>query len=68
MPDRESFVAAIAAAPEDDLPRLVFADYLDEHGEPERAEFIRLQIGARHAEGYDQRQAMEGSEPEMGAI
>ncbi len=44
MPDRKSFVAAIAAAPEDDLPRLVFADYLDEHGEPDRAEFIRAQV------------------------
>src|SRR5262249_23230049 len=25
-------------------PRLVYADWLDEHGQPERAEFIRLQI------------------------
>ena len=38
MSDRESFVAAIAASPDDDLPRLVFADWLDEHGDPDRAE------------------------------
>jgi uncharacterized protein (TIGR02996 family) len=41
MPDAESFVAAIAAAPADDLPRLVFADWLDENGDPTRAAFIR---------------------------
>ncbi len=43
MSDREAFVAAVAASPEDDLPRLVFADWLDENGDPERAEFIRVQ-------------------------
>ncbi len=42
--DRAAFLAAIREHPDDDLPRLVFADWLDEHGEPERAEFIRLQI------------------------
>jgi uncharacterized protein (TIGR02996 family) len=38
-----AFLAAIAAAPDDDTVRLVFADYLDENGEGERAEFIRVQ-------------------------
>src|SRR5262249_36565663 len=39
------------AAPDDDAPRLVFADWCDEHGDPERAEFIRLQFEAeRHEE------------------
>lgn len=38
------FLAAIRAEPEDDAPRLIFADWLDENGEPERAEFVRLQI------------------------
>ncbi len=41
--DRAAFVRAIADDPDDDLPRLVFADWLDEHGEPERAEFVRVQ-------------------------
>ncbi len=40
---RASFLADIRARPEDDAPRLIFADWLDEHGEPERAEFIRVQ-------------------------
>jgi uncharacterized protein (TIGR02996 family) len=35
--------AAILASPEDDAPRLVYADWLDENGEPERAEFVRVQ-------------------------
>lgn len=37
--------AAICAEPEDDLPRLQVADWLDEHGEAERAALIRLQCG-----------------------
>jgi uncharacterized protein (TIGR02996 family) len=44
MTEREALVAAVIAEPEDDLPRLVYADWLDEHGESERAEFIRVQI------------------------
>ena len=43
MTDDAAFIAAICAAPEDDLPRLVYADHLEEHGQPERAEFIRVQ-------------------------
>src|SRR5262245_40072092 len=29
--------------PADDLPRLVLADWLDDHGEPDRARLIRVQ-------------------------
>ncbi len=43
MSDRGAFLRAIRDRPHDDLPRLVYADWLDEHGDPERAEFIRLQ-------------------------
>jgi uncharacterized protein (TIGR02996 family) len=44
MSEREAFLHAICENPDDDTPRLVFADWLDEHGEADRAEFIRLQI------------------------
>ena len=44
MSDRDALLAAIRQAPRDDAPRLVYADWLDEHGDPDRAEFIRLQI------------------------
>jgi uncharacterized protein (TIGR02996 family) len=37
------FLRAIAAAPADDTPRLVFADWLDEHDDPDWAGLIRLQ-------------------------
>ena len=37
------FLAAILESPEDDTPRLALADWLDENGQPERAEFIRVQ-------------------------
>ncbi|MFO0808491.1 MAG: TIGR02996 domain-containing protein [Gemmataceae bacterium] len=37
-----TFLQAIRAAPDDDLPRLVYADWLEERGDP-RGEFIRLQ-------------------------
>lgn len=43
LSDRDALFAAVCANPEEDTPRLMFADWLDEHGEPERAEFIRLQ-------------------------
>ena len=43
MTDREALLAAICANPDDDTPRLAFADWLEENGEPERAEFVRLQ-------------------------
>lgn len=43
MPDPAPLLAAIASNPDDDLPRLVYADWLDEQGDPDRAEFIRLQ-------------------------
>src|SRR5262249_46941289 len=32
-----------SARPEDDAPRLIFADWIEENGEGNRAEFIRLQ-------------------------
>jgi uncharacterized protein (TIGR02996 family) len=41
--DERAFFNPIRDASADDGPRLIFADWLDEHGQPERAEFIRLQ-------------------------
>lgn len=51
MSEEATFLAAIAAAPDDDAVRLVYADWLDEQGDTDRAEFIRLQFEAeRHEE------------------
>jgi uncharacterized protein (TIGR02996 family) len=46
MADHAGFLEAIGDEPDDDTPRLIYADWLEEHGEPERAEFIRLQCRA----------------------
>jgi uncharacterized protein (TIGR02996 family) len=40
----QAFLADILAQPDDDTPRLVYADWLEEQGEAARAEFIRLQV------------------------
>jgi uncharacterized protein (TIGR02996 family) len=39
----DAFLQDIREHPDDDTPRLVYADWLDDHGDPRRAEFIRLQ-------------------------
>ena len=58
-----AFLNAIVAHPEDDLPRLVFADYLEESGEPAlvaRAHFIRAQIEAdTFPVGHPERRALQ---------
>ena len=47
--DHDEYLAAIRAAPDDDAPRLVYADWLLERGDP-RGEFIILQCGPRTEE------------------
>jgi uncharacterized protein (TIGR02996 family) len=43
--DRDSFMRHICEQPADDTPRLIYADWLEEHGgESERAQYIRLSV------------------------
>jgi uncharacterized protein (TIGR02996 family) len=51
----ESFLQSIIEAPDDDGPRLIYADWLDEHGEADRAEFIRLQCAVAQLPAGDRR-------------
>lgn len=44
MTDEAARLAAIRDRPDDDTPRLVYADWLDDNDRPERAAFIRAQI------------------------
>src|SRR5688500_9073233 len=44
MSDRDALLRAICEQPDEDTPRLVFADYLGEHDEAARAAFIRGQV------------------------
>ncbi|MBY0457601.1 MAG: TIGR02996 domain-containing protein [Gemmataceae bacterium] len=52
MTDRDALLAAILAQPEEDTPRLMFADWLQENGEVDRGQFVRLQVEAGQAEGF----------------
>jgi uncharacterized protein (TIGR02996 family) len=42
--DLHDLIRACKAEPDDDAPRLILADWLEEHGQGERAAFIRAQI------------------------
>jgi uncharacterized protein (TIGR02996 family) len=50
------FLDYIIAHPDDDAPRLVFADWLEEQGETARAEFIRVQVERSRLPEWDARQ------------
>jgi uncharacterized protein (TIGR02996 family) len=57
----DAFLQAIIEAPDDDTPRLAYADWLDENGDPEQAEFIRGQLElATLPAGDPRRAALEG--------
>ncbi len=53
MTDRDALYRAILDNPEDDTLRLVYADALEESGDPQRAAFIRTQIELSHLPEYD---------------
>jgi uncharacterized protein (TIGR02996 family) len=48
LPDEYGLVAAVLAAPLDDLPKLVYADWLEERDDP-RGAFMRKWLAARKA-------------------
>jgi uncharacterized protein (TIGR02996 family) len=56
MATEAAFLRAILDAPDDDTPRLVYADWLDEHGDAARAEFIRAQCEAERLPEGEPRQ------------
>src|SRR5437763_1336214 len=59
MPDAAAFLRMIAAAPDDDAPRLVYADWLEEHGDP-RGAFIRVQCALAALPDDDPRRPLAG--------
>jgi len=62
----EAFLQTVCANPADDAPRLIYADYLEETGDPvrvARAEFIRLQCQLEALADHEpHRQAMQQRE------
>src|SRR5262245_64243242 len=55
MTHDDAFLQAVVENPDDDAPRLMYADWLEERGDP-RGEFIRVQVAlARSAEDDERR-------------
>src|SRR5258707_731391 len=54
MTHDDAFLQAIIDRPDDDAPRLIYADWLDERGDP-RGEFIRVQCALAGMDEYDPR-------------
>jgi uncharacterized protein (TIGR02996 family) len=54
--ESDPFIAAIQAEPDDDLPRLIYADWLDEHGDP-HGPFVRAQVALARLPADDPRRA-----------
>jgi len=61
-PDWPAFIAAIIANPDEDTPRLVAADFLEENGETDRAAFIRIQCAIARLEASGLQKSLEMDE------
>jgi uncharacterized protein (TIGR02996 family) len=61
MTHDDAFLRAIREDPEDDTPRLVYADWLEERGDP-RGEFIRVQCRLARTAPGDKRAALQQHE------
>jgi uncharacterized protein (TIGR02996 family) len=66
MTDGPAFFRAIEAQPDDDTPRLVYADWLDEHADTDadraRAELIRVQCWGEREPPGERKVALAGQE------
>lgn len=50
--DGDALRAGVLRNPDDDTVRLIYADWLEENGEPERGGFVRAQVWAAQAEPH----------------
>src|SRR5262245_17450169 len=66
MNDNPQLLQAILDTPDDDGLRLVYADWLEEHGDASRAEFIRVQVERARLPAADPRQ--EGLKDRQGTL
>ncbi|HVL10941.1 MAG TPA: TIGR02996 domain-containing protein [Gemmata sp.] len=65
MNDGDALLAAILANPDDDTPRLVYADWLQENGRPEWAEYLRLGVEAPRLKKGKKRSQLESRIEEL---
>jgi uncharacterized protein (TIGR02996 family) len=61
----QGLLTTVLAEPDNDDPRLVYADWLDEHDQPARAEFIRLQIELARLRGGKRKEKQRLREKEL---
>jgi uncharacterized protein (TIGR02996 family) len=59
---QQAFLADIIENPQDDDIRLIYADWLEEHGDLDRAEFIRVQIRLATMRAYALAEMQAGSQ------
>jgi uncharacterized protein (TIGR02996 family) len=69
MTDERAFLAAILQRPDDDATKLVYADWLEERGDP-RGEYLRLMTTVRQARSVtpEQRQRHRDLSAELAAL
>jgi uncharacterized protein (TIGR02996 family) len=68
MSAEAALLAAVWESPHDDTPRLVYADWLEENGDPDRAAFVRVQCElATLDEDDDRYEAVKAREQELWA-
>src|SRR5262249_25749649 len=67
MTEEDAFISAILASPCDDAPRLMFADWLEERGDP-RDEFLRVSVRLEALSGQDPPQEMKAKLRRVRAI
>src|SRR5262249_24085793 len=59
----DALLQDVIAHPDEDGPRLIYADWIEENGRPERAEFIRVQCElARLPANHSHRKKLEARE------
>lgn len=63
--EHEAYLRAILERPDDDVPRLLYADWLEKNGDP-RGEFIHLQYKLRRlSEDDEQRRTVEARQQQL---
>jgi uncharacterized protein (TIGR02996 family) len=64
--DEQPFLDAVFARYHDDGPRLIYADYLEDAGDPARAELVRVQLAlARLPEEHPRRSELANDEADL---
>jgi uncharacterized protein (TIGR02996 family) len=61
----DAFLSDIIENPDDDAPRLIYADWLDDNGDPDRAEFIRIQCALARDRNHPERSRLLRREAEL---